>query len=67
MYISGEGVPVDNVQAYAWLSVASAQGDESAKEVQGVVTKNMPRNQIAEAQKLSREYREAYGPDKANK
>ena len=62
MYGKGEGVPKDDVQAYAWLSIAAAQGNESAKETTDIVTGRMTRAQIAEAQKLSREYWEAYGP-----
>ena len=50
------------LQAYAWLSIAAAQGDELAKENKDIVTERMTRAQIAEAQKLSREYWEAYGP-----
>ena len=32
MYALGEGVPKDDVQAYAWVNIAAAQGDEKAKE-----------------------------------
>ena len=31
MYAYGDGVPEDNIQAYAWISLASAQGMENAK------------------------------------
>ena len=67
MYTKGEGVPEDDAKAYAWLSIAAAQGDESAKENKDIVTERMTRAQIAEAQKLSREYWEAYGPNQENK
>ena len=63
MYAQGEGVPEDHVQAYAWLSIVAAQGNESAKENKDIVTEHMTRAQIEEAQKLSREYWEAYGPN----
>ena len=56
MYYNGEGVPEDTVNAYAWCSIAAAQGDTSAKELKELVTGRMVRSQIAEAQKLSREY-----------
>ena len=55
------------LQAYAWLSIAAAQGDELAKEGKDIVTERMTSAQIAEAQKLSREYWEAYGPNQENK
>lgn len=64
MYDHGEGVPEDDVQAYAWYSIAAAQGEELAKENKDGIAKDLTRAQIAEAQKLSREYWEAYGPDR---
>ena len=67
MYAKGEGVPEDDAKAYAWLSIVAAQGDELAKESKDIVTERMTRAQIAEAQKLSREYWEAYGPNQENK
>ena len=67
MYARGEGVPEDDVQAYAWISIAAAQGIESAKESKDIVAERMTRAQIAAAQKLSREYWEAYGPNQENK
>ena len=55
------------MQAYAWISIAAAQGIESAKESKDIVAERMTRAQIAEAQKLSREYWEDYGPGFINK
>ena len=66
-YATGEGVPEDDVQAYAWFSIAAAQGDELAKENKEIAAKGMTRDQIAEAQKLSREFWESYGPDREDK
>ena len=62
MYAMGEGVPEDDIQAYAWISLASAQGVENAKELKILLTRKMTRAEFAEAQKLSREYREDFGP-----
>ena len=57
MYARGEGVPVDAVNAYAWTNIAAAQGiGTNAKEVKEALTNDMTRAQIAEAQKLSRDY-----------
>ena len=56
MYNTGEGVPKDELDAYAWLSIAAAQGNTTAKEHKEFVAEHMPRAQIAEAQKRSREY-----------
>ena len=62
MYANGEGVPEDDIQAYAWISIASAQGKENSKNAKEILTREMTRAEIAEAQKLSRKYWEAFGP-----
>ena len=54
MYARGEGVPEDPVQAYAWYNLAAAQGDEEASEKKASLNW-LNRNQIAAAQRLSRE------------
>jgi TPR repeat protein len=56
MYINGNGTPKDNVMAYVWWNIASAQGDKGAEKNRGIIEGEMTPNQIAEAQKLSREY-----------
>ena len=50
----GEGIPEDSVQAYAWASIAAAQGQKS--DLKKLIAKEMTRAQIAKAQKLAREY-----------
>ncbi|MEN8734596.1 MAG: tetratricopeptide repeat protein, partial [Lentimonas sp.] len=55
-YYYGHGVPEDYVESYMWLNLAAAQGDENAKHNKGILSKQMTREQIAEAQKLSREW-----------
>ena len=39
-----------------WWNLAAAQGNELAKENKGIISERMTREQIAEAQKLSREW-----------
>jgi TPR repeat protein len=56
----GEGTPKNNVLAYVWWNIAAAQGDESAANNRGIIEKEMTPNQIAEAQKLSKEYYAKY-------
>ena len=56
MYASGQGVPEDDVTAYAWLNIAAAQGQSSANKGKEHVAKHMTQSQVAKAQKLSREY-----------
>jgi uncharacterized protein len=58
MYYSGRGVPQDNVMAYMWFDLAAAQGREKAGTNRDLwVAKRMTTAQIAEAQKLAREWK----------
>ena len=63
-YAVGNGVPKDYVQAYKWFSLASASGqtwDEStsasAKENLEIAEARMTPGQVAEAQRLAREFK----------
>ena len=60
MYARGEGVPEDNVLAYMWLNLAAAQGGEGAKTAKDILVERMTREQITEAQRLSRAWLEAH-------
>ncbi len=60
MYANGEGVPEDYVQAHAWFSIAAAQGNDDAQKAKETTAEGMTSAGISEAQKLSREYWEAY-------
>lgn len=57
MYARGYGVPKDGVQAYKWLDLAAVQGIEKARELRDSVEKEMTPGQVAEARRLSREFR----------
>jgi uncharacterized protein len=57
MYMLGQGVPQDYVSAYMWFNLAAAQGDQRAAEGIGVLAQHMTPAQIAEAQKLAREWK----------
>jgi uncharacterized protein len=58
MYTQGEGVPEDLVQAHMWLNLAGAhQGYEGAQELRDTIARKMTAAQIAEAQKLAREWK----------
>ena len=56
LYGTGSGVPEDDTVAYMWWNIAAAQGNEDAKKNKGLISKIMTKEQIAEAQKLSREW-----------
>ena len=57
MYAVGHGVPLDYVSAYKWLNLSAAQGYDLAVENRDFVAKYMTPVQIAEAQKLAREWK----------
>lgn len=52
---SGHGVPQDYVEAYAWWSVAAAQGHENATKARGIVSDQLTPEQRAQGQARSRE------------
>ena len=62
MYANGEGVPQDHVQAHKWLTLATItftdkpERDEAIKARNSVAAQMTPA-QIAEAQKLAREWK----------
>ena len=60
MYGDGDGVPGDDVLAYMWFDVSAAQGHGSAHESKDIIEGRMTREQIAEAQSLSREWIETH-------
>ena len=55
MYDQGLGVIQDNVIAHMWYNIAVSSGDETAKNNKDLLAKKMTSEQIAEAQKLTRE------------
>ena len=64
MYHSGQGVPQDYVQAYMWVDVAASRFPPPAKEDRNeavhnrdIVASKMTPAQIAEAQRLAREWK----------
>jgi TPR repeat protein len=60
MYADGRGTSKDDVMAYVWWNIAAAQGDKGAEKNRGIIEGEMTPNQIAEAQKLSKEYYAKY-------
>lgn len=57
MYHNGRGVAKDNVRAYMWANLAAAHGNEKAGELRELIAKKMTPAQIAEAQRLSSNWR----------
>jgi TPR repeat protein len=56
-YVKGDGVPQDYVLAHMWFNLAAALGSESARESRDAVAKVMTPDQIAEAQRLARQWK----------
>ena len=69
-YFGGEGVPRNYVLADMWLQIAAMQGgplfEEAAQETRRLFEQRMTREQIAEAQRLSREWIETHPQDGGN-
>ena len=66
MYANGEGVPEDDIVAYVWFNLSAAQGNETAQRNKDIIEPLMTREQIAEAQRLSREWIETHPQDGGN-
>ena len=65
IYCNGAGVPIDYVEGHKWLNLASAQGNQKAKEYLKNLERRMTAHQIAEAQRLAREFVPHRAPLKA--
>ena len=56
MYMSGRGVPQDDAEAQMWFILAAAQGHKNAQKNREIMAKRMTPDQIAEAQRLARDW-----------
>ena len=57
MYHLGQGVPRDDVLAHMWVTLAAAHGIEVAVKWRDLFEKSMTPAQLAEAQRLAREWK----------
>ena len=57
MCAEGQGVREDLVQAYMWFSLVAASGDSTAKKNMEIIAARMTPSQIAEAQRLAKEWK----------
>jgi uncharacterized protein len=62
MYDQGEGVQQDYVTAHMWFNLAAARGYNDAVRNRDAVARHMTPAQVAEAQKLAREWKPALPP-----
>lgn len=57
IYSTGQqGVPMDYVMAHMWLNVAAMNGNQAARELRKEIAYDMSREEIAEAQRLARQW-----------
>ncbi|MEI6557589.1 MAG: hypothetical protein WCO00_04220 [Rhodospirillaceae bacterium] len=56
LYARGQGVSQDFVRAYMWLSLAASYGNSEGARYRDIVVGHMTPDQIADAQRLSREW-----------
>ena len=52
----GDGIAKDYVEAYKWSSLAASQGGEQEKQWLAILERRMTKEQIAEGQRLAREF-----------
>ena len=57
LYDNGLGVPQDKVRAYMWFTLSVAQGRDGAAAFRDLIARRMTPAEIAEAQKLAREWK----------
>ena len=57
MYLNGYGALQDFVEAHKWFNLAAARGNKQAEKNRVTVSIAMTRTQIAEAQRLAREWK----------
>jgi len=57
MYAIGHGVPQDYIRAHMWLNLAAAHGIQDANTVRDLIVGHMSSDQLAEAQRLAREWK----------
>jgi TPR repeat protein len=62
MYANGRGVPQDYIEACKWFNLSAAQGNQDAVKSLAISTNRMTSAQIAEAQKLAREWKPTKQP-----
>ena len=55
-YSTGQGVGVDFIAAHKWFNLAAMSGIDEAKSWRASIAKEMNTSQIAEAQRLAREW-----------
>jgi TPR repeat protein len=61
-YALRQGVAKDYVESYKWTLLAASQGEKEAKETVTILESNMSPEQIAEGQKVARDFKPRLAP-----
>jgi Sel1 repeat len=56
-YLKGIAVDRNDIAAYMWFNLSAAQGEKSAAMIRDTIARSMSSAQIAEAQRLTREWK----------
>ena len=56
IYSTGRDVEADLVAAHKWFNLAALRGNKAAKEYRSEIARELDKAQIAEAQRLAREW-----------
>ena len=67
MYEKGEGVPKNDVKAYAWYSVAAVSGDDDYRKNRDRIKDRLTPSQLEKGQVLATEYHERIERNKKRK
>ena len=60
-YANGRGIDRNYVEAHKWLNLAALQGNPGARVVRGEIAAEMAPHEVAEAQRLAREWTRLHG------
>lgn len=67
IYRTGYGLPIDQVQSYVWLNLAAAAGIKQAMQARDEVMKSLSPKELAQAQKISRDWLASRSKAKSHK
>jgi TPR repeat protein len=56
LYLNGDGVPLDQVEAYAWFTLAADQGESGALEAEAGLSIELSEEELTRAKELATRY-----------
>ena len=55
-YCVGRDVDIDLIEAHKWFNLAALRGNEEAKQYRSELSREMPKPDVAKAQRMAREW-----------